>query len=411
MASLRWVLLAGVFSAAAAQAQDSAPSRYRVSALNPPAAVSSECLPGYGANYSAVKINDFGVVNGVSNCYTVVDDVTPQVLQKGRAYVIAPGSSGFELPTFNPGYSYSYSVNNRGELFGYEAGPAETGGLFAARWTLSGTHERIFFDPHCDNIQFQAGVESNGRYTVGWGLRGDPSLPPPADLLCIRTRWLIRDAAGVETYGPLDGSPTDINAQDVAVGYADRAAIRYHVPSGQLTVLHAADSAHSSEAFDINDLGDVAGRITTNSQPDTFCFCDPSVAVRWDGNGRERVLPHLPGAVSSKAYAVGYDGETVGDSGAGQRCGPSDNNTERATLWKGGRAYDLNSLIPRSASVTLIYAFAVNRRGQITAGGFVNSEPLASCPRLEWDAATSSYHLVSSPCRNIRMFVLTPLGR
>ena len=85
----------------------------------------------------------------------------------------------FELPTSSPGFSYSYSINNRGELFGYESGTPESGGLYATKWSLAGGHERIFFDPACETIQFQAAVDGNGRYIVGWALRGDPSLPPP----------------------------------------------------------------------------------------------------------------------------------------------------------------------------------------------------------------------------------------
>ena len=108
--------------------------------------------------------------------------------------------------------------------------------------------------------------------------------------------------------------------------------------------------------------------------------CDPGVAVRWERDGTERVLPHLPGAVSSHAFAVGYDGETVGDSGAGQYCTSTDNSTERAVLSRGTRAYDLNTPIPRSAGITLTYAYSVNRRGQITADGYDNDEPLTLCP-------------------------------
>jgi uncharacterized membrane protein len=124
------------------------------------------------------------------------------------------------------------------------------------------------------------------------------------------------------------------------------------------------------------------------------------------------LLPHLPGAVSSHAFGVGYDGETVGDSGAGAYCAPVlDNGLERAVLWKGGRVYDLNTLIPRSEGITLTYAYAVNRRGQITAGGYVNDEPMTLCPSYQFDPATGTSTITSIPCHNLRMFVLTPAGR
>jgi hypothetical protein len=373
----------------------------------------TNCLSGYFSGASIGRINDFGVVTATSNCWTSVDPANPPATRmESAAFVAAPWFGAIELPRSNAGTSYSHSINNRAEAFGYEAATPDGGGLFATRWTLAGGRERIFVDPLCSaDLQFQSAVDGNGRYIVGWGLRGDPSLPPPVDQLCIRTRWLIRDAAGVETSGPMDGSPAALNAHDTAVGIANRAAVRYHVPTGQLVVLHAADPAHSAEATDINDLGEVAGRITTDSQSGVFNQCDRSVAVRWERNGRERVLPHLPGAVSSHAFGVGYDGEVVGDSGAGQYCPFYDNSGERAVLWKGGRAHDLNTLIPRGAGITLTYAYSVNRRGQITAGGYVNNEPLTVCPEFQYDPVTFTPIYVPVPCRNMHMFVLTPVGR
>ena len=401
--------IAGLLCAFSAHAQGPAVSRYRVVELPIPDSLKAGCLTDYSAGASITRINDLGIVNAYSNCYTAVDPAAGVLQFKSRTFVAAPWFGAVELPLSGPGFSYSYNINNRGEAFGYE-GP-ETGGFYAVKWSLGGGHERIFFDPACENIQFQAAVDGNGRYTVGWALRGDPSLPPPVDQLCIRTRWVIRNAAGVETSGPLDGSPSAINAHDVAVGTVARSAVRYHVPTGQSVVLHAADPAHSVDATDINDLGEVAGRITVNAQPDFYNQCDPGVAVRWERDGRETVLPHLPGAVASHAFGVGYDGETVGDSGAGQYCAFTDNSGERAVLWKAGRVFDLNTLIPRVAGITLTYAYAVNRRGQITAGGYVNAEPLTRCPSSQFDPATGTSTIVTVPCHNQHMFLLTPVGR
>jgi hypothetical protein len=402
---------AGLLCIAAAVAQGSPVSRYRVTELPVPAAAQEGCVPGYAAHASIARINDFGVVNATFHCYSVVDPVAPTLLTSSTNFFVAPWFGAVVLPQDHEGAAFTYTINNRGELFGYEPGPAETGGLFAARWTVSGGHERIFFDPACNSIQFQGAVDGNGRYIVGWGLRGDPSLPPPVDELCIKQRWLIRAADGTETSGPLGGTPLALNAHDVAVGEADRSAVSYHVPTGQLRVLHAATSAHSALATGINDLGEISGRILQNAQADISNSCDRSVAVRWDRTGRESVLPHLPGAVSSRAYDVGHDGVTVGDSGAGDYCPFRDNSGERATLWKGGRAHDLNRLIPPSSGITLTYAYGVNRRGQITAGGYVTGDPLTSCPSLEFDPQNGSAVLITAPCRHQRMFLLTPIGR
>ena len=80
-------------------------------------------------------------------------------------------------------------------------------------------------------------------------------------------------------------------------------------------------------------------------------------------------------------------------------------------LWLEGRAFDLNTLIPRSAGITLTYALSVNRRGQISAGGFDNDEPLTQCPSVQFDPVTGTVTYSVDPCRNTRMYVLTPVGR
>jgi uncharacterized membrane protein len=232
------------------------------------------------------------------------------------------------------------------------------------------------------------------------------------DTLCLRLSWLIRSPDGVESSGPLDGSPTAINALSVAVGIADRSAISYHVPTGRVRVLHASDATHSAEADDVNDLGQVVGRVSQNvSTPGSATQCDPGVAVRWERDGSELVLPHLPGAVSSHGLGIGDDGEAVGDSGAGAYCPYTDNSGERAVLWQGTRAFDLNTLISRSAGITLTQALSVNRRGQITAGGFDNDEPLTQCPSIELDPVTGIPSYTIFRCHNTRIYVLTPEGR
>jgi hypothetical protein len=80
-------------------------------------------------------------------------------------------------------------------------------------------------------------------------------------------------------------------------------------------------------------------------------------------------------------------------------------------MWLGGRDFDMNTLIPRLAGITLTYAISVNRRGQITAGGFDNDEPLTQCPSSAFDPVTGTITYTVIPCHNTRMYVLTPVGR
>ena len=399
-------MLGGLLFVIGAQAHGPAVSRYRVNEVPVPDSLRTGCLPDYRAEAAIQDINDFGVVNGNFSCVTQADPLTSTFQQRSAAFVASTWFGAAELPRpADPGFSFGSTINNRGEIFGFET---VQNGITGVRWTLFGGHERLFFDPACDFIQSTTASDGNGRYIVGAGLRPDSRLPPPLDTLCLRQVWLIRSPDGVESIGPPDGGPAAINAFNVAVGSSDRSAISYHVPTAQLRVLHAADATHSAEATDINDLGEVAGRVFENTSPPGTSQCNaPGVAVRWERDGTESVLPHLPGAVSSHAFGVGIDGETVGDSGVANDCGSG----VRATLWKGGRAFDLNALIPRSTRITLTHALSINRRGQISAGGFDNDEPLTQCPKVGFDPVTGAPVFSVVACHNQRMYVLTPVGR
>jgi hypothetical protein len=406
---LRSFAALGLLFAMEAQAHGPGVSRYRVDEVHAPGSLKAGCLDGFAAGASIQRINDFSVVNGNFTCYTQVDPTTSTFQARNAPFVAAAWFGALELPRPPaPGAAFGASINNRGEIFGFES---VGNGIAGTRWTLAGGHEHFFFDPACNSIQVSSAVDGNGRYVVGSGLRADSRLPPPLDTFCLRLTWLIRAANGVEAAGPLDGAPAAINAFNVAVGTADRSAIRYDVPTAQVRMLHAADATHSAEATDINDLGDVVGRISVNtSTPGFVNECDRGVAVRWDRDGRENLLPHLPGAVASRAHGLGYAGETVGDSGAGTYCQVKDGSGERATLWLNGRAFDLNTLIPGSAGITLTYAISVNRRGQISAGGFDNAEPLTQCPTVAADPAGGPPTFTVVPCHNNHMYVLTPVG-
>ncbi len=395
--------LGGLFLMTLAHTHGPAAARFRVNEVPFPESLREGCAPDYQIGASIQDINDFGVVNGNFTCYTEADPATSTFRPRSAPFIATTWFGAVELPVpADAGPSQGVTINNRGEIFGFEP---VANGITGARWTLFGGHERVFYDPACDgSIQSSFANDGNGRYIVGLGLRPDPVLPPPLDTFCLRGVWLIRSPDGVESIGPPGGAMA-INAFNVAVGVSDRSAISYHVPTAQVRVLHAADATHSAEAVDINDKGQAVGRIFEfTPSPGPTCNA-PGIAVRWERDGSENLLPHLHGAVSSHAFGIGHDGEVVGDSGPGTGCADSN----RATLWKDGRVFDLNSLIAGSAGITLTRALSINRRGQISAGGYDNDEPLTQCPSVEFVNGAPVFTVV--PCRNQRMYVLTPLGR
>src|SRR5690349_1356833 len=119
--------LAGLLTVVVAQAHGPAVSRYRVAEVTPPASATADCLPGYTRGTTINTINDFGVVNGTVQCYSQVD-VAANILQFNTAtFVAAPWFGALELSQSEPGFTFSYTLNNRGEAFGYES-PFATGG-------------------------------------------------------------------------------------------------------------------------------------------------------------------------------------------------------------------------------------------------------------------------------------------
>ena len=106
---------AGLIFALGSQAHEPAASRYRVIELPIPDSLKAGCLSGYAAGASITRINDFGIVNGVSLCYTAVDPATATVQLLNRTFIASSWFGATELPLDSPTFSYSYGINDRGE--------------------------------------------------------------------------------------------------------------------------------------------------------------------------------------------------------------------------------------------------------------------------------------------------------
>ena len=357
-------------------------------------------------------INDFGVAAGNFNCYTQIDPAAGTSTTSGGPFVWASWFGTLPLQDSDPTTSGSFAttINNRNEVFGSEVDPDFVG----VKWSLAGGFETIFpNDPECEVIRLDIAIAGNGRYAVGVGYRPGPELPFPG--LCLTPAWITRTPSGTVVTDLLDAEARDINVFNTGVGVWQRnTAIRYHVVTKELRVLRTGDETHVAHTTDINDLGEVSGyEMTINPQPAPGeCSSVSARALRWDRNDRETVLPLLPGTTSSRAWNVGTDGETVGESGPGQYCEPQNSTGERAVLWRGGKAFDLNEAIPSHLGVTLASANSINRRGQILAFGYRNADPLVICPRFVFDPETGMPSFdITQLCRSQRLFVLTPVGR
>ncbi len=110
----------------------------------------------------------------------------------------------------------------------------------------------------------------------------------------------------------------------------------------------------------INDAGEVVGKADLPGSQTHDAFL-------WK-NGVLTDLGTLPGDACSLAYQVNSRGQVVGTSEDQTLC--SIPTGEHAFLWEhGGPMVDLNSLIPPDSSLSLVFAFANNDRGEIAGIG------------------------------------------
>ena len=390
-------------------------TRYRVTEVANPSAASSACLAGYARRSSGTGINDLGVASANFSCFTSADTTNNVYGSSFHPFVAAAHIGSYELP-LPAGVEFADIVNIDDRLQGFGSNSSADHPLHGVRYTLGGGTEDVFTNPADCAISPDLNYAQSGNahgYVIGWVFDKDITLPPPLDTFCFTLEWAIRTPAGAQVKGPLNGSANDINALDVAVGTVGTGAVKLQLPSGRQQVLDAGDAGRNIDPVDINDLGEVAGFANLVVAGSLNPTCGPSIALRWERDGRERTLSNLPGQLSARAWAVGYDGEAVGESGLGNYCDPNTGiEDQRAVIWKGTQAINLNSLIPASENITLMVAAEVNRRGQIVATGYRNGEARLACPDYRLNTDTGFYELDPAyQCHNTYVYVLTPAGR
>jgi probable HAF family extracellular repeat protein len=229
------------------------------------------------------------------------------------------------LPTLGGNNASAAGNNSRGDIVGY----AETATQ----------------DPSCNAPQvFDIGAalwdRRTGRATQLPNLSGDIV----AAAIEVNDRGDI-----VGGSGPVCGSPS--------FALAAHPVLWPHGSHNSPISLPTLGGSMNNFATAINNRGDIAG--TSDVSGDTAMH-----AVFWK-NGKITDLGTLPGDVSSQAFGINQKDQIVGVS-----CDASGNC--RATLWQDGSIYDLNTLIPSSSNLYLIYGNDINDSGVI-AGQAVDS--------------------------------------
>jgi probable HAF family extracellular repeat protein len=141
-----------------------------------------------------------------------------------------------------------------------------------------------------------------------------------------------------------------------------KGVIRTFFYDGELKNLGGYAITNRSEAFGINDAGDVAG-ISWISNRETRAFL-------WS-NGEMINLGMLPGDFSSGARDVNNHGVVVGWSS------PRSTSGSRAVLIANGRIHNLNELIAANSGWVLLEANGINDLGQIVGTGEIGGKKRA----------------------------------
>ena len=188
-------------------------------------------------------------------------------------------------------------------------------------------------------------------------------------------RW--RDQS-VESLGPdvpgRGSAAFAINDLGEAVGWAQSAETRTGRALQRATAWTAEASARTldlgalggpeseSVAYDVNNARQVVGTSDTAS--------GTRHAFLWD-RGQMADLGTLPGDTDSEAFAINERGEIAGTS-LQRRCGKC---VPRATLWRNGEAFDLNAWLPANSGWHLLEATELDDHGCIVGRGVLNGQP------------------------------------
>lgn len=282
--------------------------------------------------------NDRGLISGIAE--TAAAQRLGEIWSCAESFFPQPPSGhicrGFawqknkiiELPTLGGNNGFAAGANNRGEIVG---------------WAETRKHDRTCTSPQV--LQFEAVIYEP------WNRNRARELPPYRS--------------------DKDGAATEINDQGQVVGISGKC----DQAVGRFTAHHAV-LWQDGRPFNLGSLGGVAWNtpMAINEHGDVVGFSDlpgdqsgnPNFhAFLWTKQHGMQDLGTLPGDALSEALGINDEGVIVGVSYGASF------STSRAFIWQNGTMTDLNSLIPPSSQLFLLYANDINDQGVIAGGACV----------------------------------------
>ena len=336
-----------------------------------------------GANYcsGAGSINAHGEIQGTSEI-AVVD---PAIGFNEIRAVVWQGTKIKDLGTLGGKESWSWSINNRGQVVGLALNTVPDPFSiydFAIFGSSNGTQTRAFLWDVKKGMQDLGTLGGPDAWAFAINERGqvagmsytsstpNPSTGFPTMDPFIWEKGVMQDLgnlggvvsfiAALNNHGQVIGGSGI--ASDPAACYPG-GSIEFNNPDchpflwdgGSLVDLYAnTTGANPTTAEAINDGGEIVGVAVFPNAPYN--------AYLWQ-NGIATDLGALSGDCSSRAFAINSREQIVGWS---ESCDGSD---VRAFLWENGSIADLSSLILPNSSLDPAWAMAINERGEIAGIG------------------------------------------
>lgn len=283
-------------------------------------------LPGYDSSV-AYAINDHGDLVGDSYLASTGGE-TGHAFKYSRDHMM-------DLGTLGGVSSVAWAINKSGIVVG-RAGAS------------NGTARAFRYDTSMHDLGYTGaahGINDSGTIvgaTVGGMFVVDSS--EPINTLSLNARW-----------------GWDVNNHGAIVGTTQSNIQAYYFDKYGQVLLGRLSSGQISNAFGINDLGDVVGESLTSSSSDSghaflwmsglgmidlgIVGVDAQSSVAWDLNNRREVVGSVRLAPGRFDYVHGF-------------------------YWVDGMMYDLNDLLVDSLGYTIATANGINNYGQIAGSAF-----------------------------------------
>ena len=333
-----------------------------------PAYILTELATPPGASSQAYGISENGTVAGWSGGAALWDEndlVELGVPEDGLAVVVRAVNDGGQAACVGEGNPQTY------QGFNWDSG------VWTPIGALSGLTDGFVED-----------IDSAGRI-VGRSLIVGPGEPDRAFiwengvLTDLGTLGGFAGAYGINEIGQVVGtSAASLPEGDQLRGFLWE--------DGRMTALDPLPPDVATQAFDVNDAGEVVG----SSFNYTVQFLTTDQATLWRDGGNEiidlGVVPAPPGSCSQNPYwhksiarAINNHGQIVGEAMCISSGAP-----KAAFLWQDDAMHNLNDLIPAGTDLDLRSARDINDAGQIVGYGITPADevraflltPLDTCP-------------------------------